>query len=272
MTKFHNEFRVESIRLKDWDYTTPWWYFVTINIKGHKKYFGSIINGKIILNDFGKVVQREWLKSKQIRKNIDLDYFVVMPDHIHGIIILNESNNLNHADCRDVRQNVSQTVHQKTSQTVHQKTSQTDRLNISKTFRHPPVTNTNIQENTVNTGDVHQNVSQTVHQKTSQTDRLNISNTGDVHQNVSTNEQTQKNANNTENKNEFFSKISPKSNSLSVIIRGFKASVTKYAHENGIFEFQWQSRFYDRIIRNEVELYNIRRYIEQNPLSWEMDM
>ena len=238
MTKFHNEFRVESIRLKDWDYTTPWWYFVTINIKGHKKYFGSIINGKIILNDFGKVVQREWLKSKQIRKNIDLDYFVVMPDHIHGIIILNESNNLNHADCRDVRQNVSQTV--------HQKTSQTDRLNISKTFRHPPVTNTNIQENTVNTGDVHQN--------------------------VSTNEQTQKNANNTENKNEFFSKISPKSNSLSVIIRGFKASVTKYAHENGIFEFQWQSRFYDRIIRNEVELYNIRRYIEQNPLSWEMDM
>ena len=262
MTKFHNEFRVESIRLKDWDYTTPWWYFVTINTKGQKKYFGSIINGKIILNDFAKVVQREWLKSKQIRKNIDLDYFVVMPDHIHGIIILNESNNLNHADCRDVRQNVSQTVHQNVSQTVHQnisqtvhqnisqtvhqKTSQTDRSNISKTFRHPPVTNTNIQENTVNTGDVHQN--------------------------VSTNEQTQKNANNTENKNEFFSKISPKSNSLSVIIRGFKASVTKYAHENGIFEFQWQSRFYDRIIRNEVELYNIRRYIEQNPLSWEMDM
>lgn len=194
MTKFQNKYRIESIRLKGWDYSIPWWYFVTINTKDHKKYFGKIISGKIKLNDFGKIVEREWLKSKQIRKNIDLDYFVIMPNHIHGIIIINKCSDSKYNDHREFQQDVSTIA------------------------------------------------------------------------------DSCKNINTAENKNIFFSKISPKSNSLSVIIRGFKASVTKFAHENGIFEFQWQSRFYDRIIRNENELYNIRKYIEQNPLIWEMDI
>lgn len=40
MTLFQNKFRVESSRLYDWDYSTPWWYFVTINTKNHAEYFG----------------------------------------------------------------------------------------------------------------------------------------------------------------------------------------------------------------------------------------
>ncbi len=52
---------------------------------------------------------------------------------------------------------------------------------------------------------------------------------------------------------------------------GFKSAVTKWAHENKYTNFAWQSRFYDRIIRNEKELYKIRRYIDQNPLKWEIE-
>jgi putative transposase len=65
--------------------------------------------------------------------------------------------------------------------------------------------------------------------------------------------------------------ISPVKGSLSTIIRSFKSAVSKYAHYNGFADFTWQSRFYDRIIRSEVELSNIRHYIEQNPLKWEME-
>ena len=65
--------------------------------------------------------------------------------------------------------------------------------------------------------------------------------------------------------------ISPKKGSLAVIIRSFKSAVAKAARESGLKHFAWQPRFYDRIIRNEKELYNIRKYIEQNPLRWELD-
>jgi len=47
--------------------------------------------------------------------------------------------------------------------------------------------------------------------------------------------------------------------------------VTKQIHQNGFISFAWQPRFYDRIIRNEKELFQIRKYIEQNPLKWEIE-
>jgi len=80
----------KSIRLKEFDYTTPWWYYITICMFNHKILFGEIKKGKLVLNDFGKIVKDEWLKTKTIRNNIDLDYYVIMPNHFHGILI-NES-------------------------------------------------------------------------------------------------------------------------------------------------------------------------------------
>ena len=86
--KYHHR---RSIRLKEYDYTNPNWYYVTICTKDKVCCFGKVKNGKMILNDYGKIVEEEWLKTKEIRKNIDLDYYVVMPNHFHGIIII-ESN------------------------------------------------------------------------------------------------------------------------------------------------------------------------------------
>ncbi len=69
----------------------------------------------------------------------------------------------------------------------------------------------------------------------------------------------------------IMSNISPKSGSLSVIIRSYKSAVTRYCHQNGFNDFSWYSRFYDHIIRNNKALINIRKYIYNNTLQWEKD-
>ena len=177
MDLFKNQFRIESARLKDWDYSTPWWYYVTINTKDHVSYFGEIIKSKIRLNDFGEFVNREWIKSKEIREHIDLDYFIIMPNHLHGIVIINEPMEI--------------------------------KSGVVETHRHA----------------------------------------------------SQKFSNREENKSVR--------NSLSNIIRGFKSSVTTWARKNGYPEFNWQSRFFDHIIRNQEDLFRIRKYMENNPLRWD---
>ncbi len=70
---------------------------------------------------------------------------------------------------------------------------------------------------------------------------------------------------------EYFSKISPKSHSLGVIIRTYKAAVTTMCRQNGNTDFQWQHGYYDHIIRNERSLYKIREYIRTNPEQWTWD-
>ncbi len=69
--KFHHR---RSIRLKGFDYATPWWYYDTICTHDKKKIFGKVENGKTILSKYGKIVEEEWLRTKEIRNNVNLDY------------------------------------------------------------------------------------------------------------------------------------------------------------------------------------------------------
>jgi REP element-mobilizing transposase RayT len=85
-----------SIRLKEYDYTNPNWYYVTICTNNKNCVFGRLNNGKLALNELGEVVKEEWLKTNAIRPNIKLDYFIVMPNHIHGIIIIESSRGVMH--------------------------------------------------------------------------------------------------------------------------------------------------------------------------------
>ena len=64
--------------------------------------------------------------------------------------------------------------------------------------------------------------------------------------------------------------VSTKRNTLGNVIGSFKSIVTKYANSHKIL-FHWQSRFYDRIIRNEKEFCRIKQYIKDNPMNWEED-
>ena len=195
LEKYQNKFRIKSNRLTTWDYTIAWWYYVTINTFNHKEYFGEIKNGKMELNEIGKIAEEELLLTPKLREYVELDDYVIMPNHIHAIIIINESVET----CRGMSEN-------------------------------------------------HGNI---------------INNRRDVARYISTDGDEQ-----TEN---YFSKISPKPKSLSSIVRSYKSAVTKRIRKIGINNFKWQSNFYDRIIRNESELFNIRKYIEQNPLKWDLD-
>lgn len=76
----------QSIRLQGYDYSCPGFYFITFCTYRREHLFGEILNGKMILNRFGEVAYNEWIKTESIRDNVILDSFVVMPNHIHGII------------------------------------------------------------------------------------------------------------------------------------------------------------------------------------------
>lgn len=164
MSKFNDTFRIESARLREWDYSNPWWYYVTINTKNHIPCFGDIIKRRVILNRLGMEIENIWKNISNHFPNVELDYFIVMPNHIHGIIILNQTVETRHAS----------------------------------SLRHKNIT-------------------------------------------------------------------------VSDVVGSFKSAVTKFAHEIGYKRFSWQPRFFDRLIRNEKELFNIRNYIEQNPLKWDIE-
>jgi len=85
----------QSIRLKGWDYTSPGRYFVTINTHASKALFGVIVNGRMVLSEAGRVAEEEWRKSAKLRKGLVLDEFVVMPNHVHGIVQLEGQKGLN---------------------------------------------------------------------------------------------------------------------------------------------------------------------------------
>ena len=175
--KFHNKYRIPSARLQNWDYRWAGAYFITICTQNREHYFGEIENGEMQLSPIGAIADVLWHEIKNHTQNIELGAFVVMPNHIHGILILN--GNVGNDD------NV-ETLHATTLQ------STTD---------------------------------------------------------------------------EFMASISPKSDSVSTIIRSYKSAVTKHTHRLG-FDFAWQTRFHDHIIRDNISFENIQTYINKNPIKW----
>jgi len=75
-----------SIRLKHYDYSEPGDYFVTICTKNRKCLLGNIVDGKMVLNKLGLIVKRCWHDLPNHYPNVILDEFIIMPNHIHGII------------------------------------------------------------------------------------------------------------------------------------------------------------------------------------------
>jgi len=172
--KFKNKYRIPSARLQNWDYRWQGAYFITICTQNRKNYFGNITHGNMELSAIGIIADILWHEIKNHEKNVELDAFVVMPNHVHGILIL--------------------------------------------------------------AGD--ESPVETLHA--------------------------------TSLRNDSYANISPKSGSVSAIIRSYKSAVTKHAHRLG-FDFKWQPRFYDHIIRDGKSFENIRNYIFENPLKWKND-
>lgn len=150
-------------RLKEFDYTQSSYYFVTICMKNRNEFFSHIVNSELILTEFGKILDDVWNNLPKYY-NVELDYYIVMPDHFHGIIIID------------------------------------DTLSVKNDKEKKPLT-------------------------------------------------------------------------LSDIVGKFKSYSSRKIRNllGNKNEFEWQKSFYDRIIRSEVELYNIRKYIKENPLRWDIE-
>ncbi|HPI66980.1 MAG TPA: transposase [bacterium] len=157
-------------RWENFDYSNDRYYFVTICVEDRKEIFGIIKNKKMELNEYGEIVKRCWFDLPNYYFNCYLNEFVIMPNHVHGIIEIN--NFLHHVG----------------------------------TGLKPVPTRTN------------------------------------------------------------------KLHSLSEIIRGLKTfSSRKINKLNKNLNFHWQRSFYDRVIRNDKELYNAQNYILANPANWAKD-
>ena len=176
MTLYKNKFRIESARLKAWDYSTPGCYFIRICTKNREPYFGKIEDGEMYLSDIGAIAENFWKEIPKHFPNIQLDESVIMPDHIHGILFITDASSDDDVE--------------------------TPNLGVSTTT--PPTTTTSLAS-----------------KKT-----------------------------------------------IGIIINQFKRICTIHSRKINP-DFGWQSRFYDRIVRNEKELDRIRKYIIDNPSTFQ---
>jgi REP element-mobilizing transposase RayT len=150
--------------LSGYDYSSSGWYFVTICTKNKGEVLGKVKNGVVFLNDLGKVAVKFWKNIVNVFKNVELDEYVVMPDHVHGIIRI-----------------------------------------------------------------------------------------------VGTEQCSVRTKNGIKNRYGLISKI----------IKSYKNVVTKEIRKDLEMEnFEWKRSFYDEIIRDEIALKNIRRYIKNNPINF----
>lgn len=92
MEKFRGKYRIPTARLQTWDYGSNALYFITICTKNRKHFFGEIANGQMILSEIGRLAEKYWYEIPEHFPFVILDEFVVMPNHIHGIIEIAKTN------------------------------------------------------------------------------------------------------------------------------------------------------------------------------------
>jgi REP element-mobilizing transposase RayT len=84
--KFHRR----SIRLPEYDYSQEGAYYVTICTRDRKCLFGEITDGQMKLNRYGEIASNEWIKTGELRPYVIPDVFVIMPNHIHGVLVITD--------------------------------------------------------------------------------------------------------------------------------------------------------------------------------------
>ena len=88
---FQNKYKIASNRLRGWNYARDGHYFITIVTANRENHFGQINNGNMIINDIGQIVYDDFFKSFEIRQELYLGDFILMPNHIHAIINLDNT-------------------------------------------------------------------------------------------------------------------------------------------------------------------------------------
>lgn len=85
MTLFQGRYRIESAGLPGWDYSGAW-YFVTICTRKRAPVLSDVRDCRVVLSPIGEIVAEELRRTERVRPNVRLDAWVIMPDHLHGVI------------------------------------------------------------------------------------------------------------------------------------------------------------------------------------------
>ena len=248
MTKYNHRYRIDSTRLPNWNYSGTGKYFITICTRFHENYFGEIINGEMKLNDLGNEVERQWLSTPAIRPdmNISLDSFQVMPNHFHGIIEIgwNKFNNLKlMADSTNFGNRVGRIFGKGDAKLSHDVCDQGNKdSDVCRDTMH-----------CVSTHNAEFHYTKSMHCISEENSEINSNHTKSK-----------------KPKDAFKNAFGPQTKNLGAVMRGFKSSVSTYARKNR-FLFDWHPKYFDVIIRDEVNLNKIRKYIRNNPAKWEND-
>lgn len=104
MDKFQNKYRIQSARLKNWDYGWNGSYFLTVCTQNRECFFGVVIQGEMKLSEIGKIAEKYLLEIPERYEYAILDEFTVMPNHIHAIVTIKKTNDV---FCRDAINRVS---------------------------------------------------------------------------------------------------------------------------------------------------------------------
>ncbi|MEO7175047.1 MAG: hypothetical protein ABIV51_04335 [Saprospiraceae bacterium] len=264
MDKFQNKYRIPSARMQSWDYGANAAYFITICTHYRQHFFGDIIGNietksdtskagvsTMQLNRLGQIAEKCWLEIPKHYPFIELGNFVVMPDHIHGILIV------------DKKEEETPKLGVSTP-----KLDTTTKLDITTTKL--DITTTKLDSNTTKLGITTTKQDITTTKLDITTTKLDITTTKlDINTtklDTFTMDLDDFHKHKTGGKNPRW-----KPNSMGSIINQYKRIVTITArHINP--DFAWQSRFHDHIIRNVQAFENIQNYISNNPMNWKGDI
>ena len=137
--KYQNKYRIPSARLVNWDYGSNAAYFVTICTKNRDLFFGNVVDGVMQPSQIGHLIEFYWFEIPNHFPFVVLDAFVVMPNHVHGIIVINKNDDGKTWDADEMRYNV-ETPNLGVSTTPPHHSSTPDSTNPSRSDSSPQTT------------------------------------------------------------------------------------------------------------------------------------
>ena len=269
MDKFRNTYRIESARLKNWDYGRNAWYYVTICTGEKKCFFGDITDGKMKYTQAGNIARQLWMEIPNQFGYANLDEYIVMPNHIHGIIRINKTNFKQKPDGNDLYACDAGDGNDRDAGDGNDRDKGDGNDRDTGDGNDRDTGNGNDRDagdgNDRDAGDGRDAIN-----RVSTVDTVDP--TTDVPTNNSTTIDTPDTKNPTTNDRGGITgnKNPMVHDNLSRIIRWYKGRVT-FETRKILTAFTWQSRFHDRIIWNEDQLIRVKNYIINNPRNWEND-
>jgi REP element-mobilizing transposase RayT len=244
MALFRNKYRIESNRLKNWDYSSNAIYFLTACTNQRACIFGFVENEEMVLNQIGAIVEGEILNSITIRQNWIFHNWKVMPNHIHLLIEINKPiiPKSNYPTKTILPEDTDIELRNLFLSACTEILDQMHDVEMHNVEMH------NVEMHDVEMHDV------------------------EMHRGASASESSES-SKSSESSSKIPSHLSRRPRSISSFFGGFKSTVTVKANQfNNQFEGSiWQANFHDHIVRNYEEYLRIYYYIENNPKKWDND-